>query len=225
MRPRFFIFLISTLFGPLAWGQNIDSVVLPAKTEIFVTLQRTLNTRTLAAGDRFYGQVSVPVTANDRIIIPVGSSIIGHVDTSRRPGHLKGQGELMLEFDSIILPDGTTREIQAVVQSVENYATSGISSTEGGIVAEGSQGRETAATAAGTAVKGAVVGAIADRSVKGAGIGGLIGAAGGAIIGVFKRGKDVELHKGDSVTIQLTEAVRFVKPQPAPEGERLNSSP
>ena len=203
------------------FGQGIDSVVIPAKTEIFVTLQRSLSTKTTSSGDRFFGQVAVPVAIDDKVIIPIGSSIIGHVDASRRSAHLKGQAALTLKFDSIVLPDGTTRQLQAVVQSAENYPSTPISQTEGTVVAQGSPGKETAGEAAGGAVKGATVGAIAGRSLKGAGIGAVIGAAGGAILGVFKKGPEVVLQKGDSVTIVLTDAVRFVKPQPAPEGVKL----
>ena len=61
----------------------------------------------------------MPVTANDQIAIPVGSYVIGHVLAANEPGYLKGGAELLLAFDSIILPDGTTRQIEAVVQSAE----------------------------------------------------------------------------------------------------------
>ncbi|MBI4455483.1 MAG: hypothetical protein HY644_06250 [Acidobacteria bacterium] len=219
MKIRFLVALLLPLLVDPLFGQDLDSVVIPAKTEIFVTLQRTLSTRTASLGDRFYGTVSVPVTLNDKIIIPVGSWILGHVDWSKKPGRLKGKAEIELKFDNVVLPDGRTREIRAAVQSAENYSTSQISKSEGAVVAEGGQGKETAEGAAKGAVTGAVVGAVAGRSLKGAGVGGLAGAAAGVVVGIFKRGKDVELRKGDTVTIQLTEAVRFVKPQTIPDRE------
>jgi len=64
--------------------------VIPAKTEIFVTLQRNVNTKSAYLGERFYGQVSVPVTMNDTIIIPVGSTIWARGE-ERRPGLVKGR--------------------------------------------------------------------------------------------------------------------------------------
>ena len=200
---------------------DVDKVVIPAKTEIFMTLQRSLNTKTASTGDRFYGEVSVPVTINDEIVIPVGTTVIGHVESLRRPGHLKGKGQIDLKFDSMIFPDGVTRDMRAIVQSTENYSTERVAKSEGTVVAGSSQGGETAEAAAKGGVTGATVGAIAGRSLKGAGVGGMVGAAGGAVLGVFKRGKDVEFRRGDSITIQLTDSVRLVKAEPPAQGEKL----
>lgn len=219
MKKLFWILLLSTA---ALRAQDIDSVVIPAKTEIFVTLERSLTTRAASVGDSFYGRVAVPVTMNDKIIIPVGSTIIGHVDSSKKPGYLKGKAQLQLTFDRVILLSGVTRDIRAVVQSAENYSSGRTSQTEGTLVAEGSQGKEVASGATNGGVSGAVVGAIAGRSLKGAGVGGAVGAAAGGVIGLFKRGQDVVLHKGDSVTIQLTDSVQFVKPEPIPQGRRLD---
>jgi hypothetical protein len=186
--PWILFWAITPLFG-----QDIDSVVIPAKSEIFVTLQRSLSTRAASSGDSFYGQVAVPVTVDDKIIIPVGTTIIGHVDNSKKPGYLKGKAQLQLTFDKVILPNGITREIRAVLQSAENYSTKGVSQTEGTLVADGSQSKEVASGATGGAVTGAVVGGI-HGGLKGAGVGGMVGAAAGGVIGLFKRGQDVALH-------------------------------
>lgn len=203
-----------------AVAQSIDDVIIPGKTEIFITLGRTISTKTASTGDKFYGQVAVPVTLNDQIIIPTGTYIIGYVDTTKKPGYVKGKAQLELKFDSIILPDGTTRQIEAIVQSAEGYENSP-TGEEGKIAASGSQSKETTAGAAGGAVSGAVIGGIATRSWKGMGVGSAVGAAGGAVLGVFKRGEDVVLRKGTSITVQLHEAIRFVKPQPRNPGTRL----
>lgn len=218
MVQRFLIFWLAGS-GWLA-AQSIDEVVIPRRTDIFIELQRAINTRVAATGDKFYGQVSVPVTANDQIVIPVGSYIIGHVEASQQPGRLKGKAELLLKFDTLILPDGTTRQMRAVVDSAEDYETD-YEGEEGRLRAPGSQGSETAAGAAGGAVTGAIigttVGAARGRTKKGLATGTVIGAAGGALLGVFQRGKDVVLPRGSTLTIQLEEDIGFVKPPPPPE--------
>ena len=223
MGKLFLTSVVGSLLCVLSFGQDIDSVVIPAKTEIFVTIQRGLSTKNVGSGDRFYAEVAVPVSINDTIVIPVGTSVIGHVDLTRRAGRVKGQSELTLKFESVVLPDGRTREIQAIVQSAENYPSTPITRSEGTVVAPGSPGEEVGKPAGEGAIKGATVGAIAGRNIKGAGIGAAIGAAGGAILGIFKRGPDVELRKGDSVSIVLTDSVRFVKPEPALTGERIEN--
>ena len=212
--------LLPVLAVAALMGQSIDEVMIPGKTEIFITLERTINTKTASSGDKFYGRVAVPVTHNDRIVIPAGTYIIGHVDTTKKPGYVKGKAQIELKFDTVILPDGTTRQIEAVVQSAEGYENAQ-TGEEGKIEASGSQGKETAGSAAGGAVTGAVLGGVATRSWKGMGVGTAVGAAGGAILGVFKKGEDVVLQKGTSITVQLNENIRFVKPQPPNPGTRL----
>ena len=58
-------------------GQNLDDLVIAEKTEIFLTLQRTISTQTIQSGDKFFGLIAVPVTYEDQIVIPVGSHVIG----------------------------------------------------------------------------------------------------------------------------------------------------
>lgn len=210
MKYAFLSWLLLT--GSFLPQQLIDSVTIPAKTEIFVTLDRTINTKSAQAGDRFHGRVAVPITQNDQIVIPEGTYVIGFVDFAKKPGRLKGKGELRLRFDTVILEDGTTRKIQAVLQSAEEQRNK--PGTEDGTLESsgGSQSADAAGGAAGGAVTGGVVGGLGAGSWKGAGVGSAIGAATGALIGALKKGNQVVLPKGTSLTIQLENDVRFVKP-------------
>ena len=214
---RLVVFL--TAFSCLL-GQTLDDLVIPEKTEIFLTLQRTISTKTTQSGDKFYGQIAVPVTYDDQIVIPVGSYLIGHVEIAEAPGHLKGQAELILGFDAIILPDGTTRNIEAIVQSAEGARTTS-SDEEGRLTASGDQGKATAAGATGGAIAGGTIGAISDRSFKGMGVGAAIGSGVGALLGLFKKGDDIVLEKGTTLVIQLRDDIRFVQPRPPARGTPL----
>jgi hypothetical protein len=199
-------------------GQTIDDLVIPRKTEIFITLERSINTRTAAAGDKFYGRIAVPVTQNDRIVVPVGSYIIGHVDAAREAGRVKGRASLALKFDTVILPDGTTREIRAVLSSAEGYETAP-PSEEGKLEGEGVQAEDVAKGAVTGASVGTTVGVIGTRSWKGAGIGAGAGAATGAIIGALKKNQEVNLPRGSSITVVLDTDIKFVRPTPDRQGE------
>jgi len=205
---------ILILSGASSLAQTLDEAVVPRKTEIFVKIQRSLNTRTARTGDRFHGQVEVPVTLEDQIIIPEGSFIIGHVDVSRSGGRVKGKAEMRLLFDTVILPDGTTRDIRAVLSSAEGQTLSP-TGEDGTLQGQGGQAGEAAGTATKGAVPGAGIGAIAG-GWKGAGIGAAAGAATGALVGLLKHGKPVELPRGTSITIQLEDDIQFVKPSPRP---------
>ena len=201
------------LLSPTALAQEaIDAVTIPGKTEIFVTLDRTINTKSAQIGDRFHGRVAVPITLDDQIVIPYGSYIIGFVDFAKQPGRLKGKGELRLRFDTVILPSGTTRKIRAVVQSAEEQKSKP-GSEDGTLQSSGgSQAGQAGEGAAKGGATGGVIGGVSARSWKGLGVGSAIGAATGALIGVFKKGDQVVLPKGTSLTIQLESDVRFVKP-------------
>jgi hypothetical protein len=197
---------------------DLDTVIIPRKTDLYLELKKGINSRTARQGDKFSALVEVPVTVNDSIVIPVGSYVLGHVVRSKGSGYVKGKAELLLGFDTVILPDGTTRQIRAVVDSAENYTTQD-EREEGTLQASGSQAQEVgigAVSGAATgAITGATIGVFRGETLKGAGIGAAVGAAGGAVISLLKKGEEVELPKGSSLTIQLQDAIRFVKP-PAP---------
>jgi len=191
-------------------AQSLEDAVVPRKTEIFVRIQRSLNSKTARTGDRFHGQVEVPVTVEDRIIIPKGSFILGHVDVSQAAGRIQGTSQMRLLFDTVILPSGTTRSIQARLSAAEGQKLDD-AREDGTMQGQGSQGSDTVGTATKGALPGAGVGAIAG-GWKGAGIGAAAGAATGALIGLLKKGKHVELPRGTSITIQLEDDIVFVKP-------------
>ena len=88
--------LLASLMMASLWGQSLDDVVIPRKTEVFFTLERSVSTKTARSGDKFFGHISVPVTQDDQIVIPVGSYLIGHVEASSEPGYVKGKGQIRL---------------------------------------------------------------------------------------------------------------------------------
>lgn len=202
-------------------AQTIDDLTIPRKTEIFITLERSISTRTATSGDKFFGKIAVPLTSNDKIIVPVGSFIIGHVDTSKEAPRLRGKAELGLKFDTIILPDGTTREIQAILGSAEGYETAA-PDEEGKVSASGGQAETVGKGALAGGSIGMLGGGLANRgSWKGVVIGGGAGAATGAIVGALMKNKEVDLPRGSSITVILDNDIRFTKPAPPPQGKPL----
>ncbi len=150
-----------------------EEIVIPGKTNLFVTLQTGVSTETARPGDRFHARLAVPITWDDQIVIPVGSYLIGQVDEVTRPGRLKGKGEIVLSFDTIIFPSGVTRRLEARAEQAEGYV-SGSGAKEGKITTTSKQADDVLTWGTFGAAAGAGIGAIADRSLEGAGIGGAI---------------------------------------------------
>jgi hypothetical protein len=113
------------------------------------------------------------------------------------------------------------------VQSAEGYE-SNPESEDGELVAGGNQGEEVAVGATTGAVIGLITAGTATvfshghpRAFE---IGPGIGAAGGALLALLKKGDEVELRRGTSLTIQLQDEVEFVKPQAKSRNQRLDSN-
>src|SRR5215471_571166 len=104
--------LLSQELGPKSL--NIDSrevgqpIVVPAGTVIPVTLISRIDSKNARDGDGIYGKTAFPITVENMIVIPEGSSVRGKITAVKRPGRVTGKAELTLTFQTLILPNGTT---------------------------------------------------------------------------------------------------------------------
>src|SRR5579862_2023767 len=87
-------------------AQEPAAYVVASGTRIPLGLINTVTTKNAAEGDRVYLETVFPILANGRIVIPPGSYVAGTVTEVKRPGRVKGRGELYLRFDSLTLPNG-----------------------------------------------------------------------------------------------------------------------
>lgn len=182
-------------------GADSTKIVVPADTTIPLELKNALSSRTAYVGQAVYCETTYPVTVGNRIVIPVGSYVKGAITQVVRPGRVKGKAQLGLRFDSLTLPDGTTRSLRATLSGYAGNGKQGFSRDEGKIQGESSKGQDVG-TVAQTAGEGAIIGAIAGRSVKGAGIGGGAGSLGGLIWVLATRGKEIVIPERTSLELQ-----------------------
>jgi len=175
------------------------AVVVPAGTVIPITLTSRVSTKDSRDGDGIYGKTTFPITINNKIVIPEGSYVRGKISEIRRPGRVKGKGELALNFQTLVLPSGVTIPIYT---SLGGTGGAGERKGEATVQGEGSKG-EDAKTVERTTVEGAGIGAIGARTVKGAGVGGAGGAAAGAAAVLLTRGQDLVLGPGTTLEIVL----------------------
>lgn len=168
-------------------------------TKIGVILENGISTSNAKAGDSVYFRTSFPITVNNKVVLPVGSYLRGELTEAKRPGRIKGKGEIRLKLNTLILPNGYTVDLNAAPHSTD--AANEKTDSEGKITGPGGKGKD-AATIATTTVAGAGIGAIADGG-KGAGI----GAGAGGLIGLaavlLSRGPEAQLPRGSSMDLVL----------------------
>jgi len=184
-------------------------ITVPAGTHIPLSLINSLNTKSSGEGDRVYLQTSFPITVEGRIVIPRGSFVSGTVTEVKRPGKLKGKGEIFLRFDSLTLPNGVTRDFRARVGGSD---TGDFDRDEGKIRGEGDKtgdARRVAETTAAGAGVGGIAGAAAGHAGMGAGVGAAAGAAAGLASVLLSRGPDLILPKGTSFEMVLDRGLKY----------------
>jgi len=181
-------------------------------THIPLSLINSVSTKNSIVGDRVYLETVFPILVDGKIVIPPGSYVAGTITDVQRPGKMKGRGEFHLRFDSLTLPNGTTRDFRARVSGIDGRASEELDRKEGTIKSEGNKGGD-ARTVGETAAAGASVGALAGGLSGGAGMGAGIGAAAGAAAGLvgvlFTRGPEAVLAKGTTLEMVLDRPVQF----------------
>src|ERR1700751_4558960 len=184
--------------APRAAG-NGQTITVPAGTRLGVTLENGISTNSAKPGDSVYFRTSFPVTMNNKVVIPVGSYLRGEVTDSKRPGRVKGKGELRIRLNTLILPNGYTVDLNAEPHSTDAGGTK--PDSEGKIPGPGGKGKDAETVAAPTAT-GAGIGAIAAGG-KGAGIGAGIGGVAGLAAVLLSRGPEAQLPRGSSMDLVL----------------------
>ncbi len=205
-------------FSAFAFGQDEPKPMakvysLDAGTKIPLGLLNSVSTKHSVEGDRVYLETVFPVMSGGRIVIPVGSHVAGTVTSVKKPGRVKGRGELYVRFDSLILPNGVVRDFRSRMGTMDGRATEEFDRAEGKIKSEGNKGGDVSTIATGATV-GAGVGSIAGAASRGSGLAGAgIGAAAGAAVGLvgvlMTRGPDAVLAKGSTVEMVLDRKIEF----------------
>lgn len=193
---------------PPAEAAPVPGYVVKSRTRIPLVLVNSVSTKNTEVGDHVYLQTSFPIAVNNRIVIPEGSYVTGTVTQVKRPGMVKGRGELYVRFDTLMLRNGVQRDFRGTVSAVDGSQTD-IAENEGRVEADSSKGQD-AGTVYDVGATGAVIGAGAGGGM-GAGIGAGIGAAAGMAAVLLTRGKEVMLLRGTSLEMQLDRDLSFSK--------------
>ncbi|HYL68717.1 MAG TPA: hypothetical protein VEX69_06100 [Candidatus Limnocylindria bacterium] len=164
-------------------------IVIESGTVLDVTLDQSVSSKTNNQGDHFNASLAAPVTAGEKVVLPVGTKVDGEVTLAHSAGRFKGNAALGLALDSITV-NGKTYPIQAT--SVEQSGKG--------------RGKRTAVGAGGGAVLGALVGALAGGG-KGAAIGAAAGAGAGTAGAAYTGKRDIDFPAETRLSFKLTQPV------------------
>lgn len=186
-------------------------LVIPAGTRIPLTLRNAVDTKHSHEGDHIYLQTAMPTAANDRIVIPQGSFVNGTLTLSKPAGKVKGKGELFIRFDTLVLPNGVTRDFRSRLGSADANARGNVDS-EGKVTGERDSRGDTRTVATGAGVGtavGGVAGAAAGHPLGGLGIGAVAGAGAGLASVLLSKRPDVVLPQGTTLEMILDRDLRY----------------
>jgi hypothetical protein len=225
MTPAIVCIFALLVSGTGAFAQNGDSApntgaaieppsvyTVQAGTRIPLGLINSVSTKHSAAGDRIYLETVFPIVIDSHIVIPPGSYVTGTVTEVKRPGRVKGRGELYVRFDSITLPNGVTRDFRSRIGSVDARGDERLDKKEGEIQGDSNKGGDVRTVGEGAAAGagiGAIVGSTAGHAGMGAGVGAAAGAAAGLAGVLLTRGPEAVLAKGSTIEMVLDRPLTF----------------
>jgi len=200
--------------APLVAHAKPTRYEVPQGTHIPLVLINSVSTKQSIEGDRIYLSTVFPIMSDGRVVIPPGSYVAGTLTRVKRPGRVKGRGELFLRFDSLTLPNGVMRDFRSRVGSIDGETAAELDRGEGKLSSEGNKSGD-AQTVGEAAATGASVGVIAGGAAGSYGMGAGIGAAAGAAAGIMgvllSRGPEVTLAKGSTLEMVLDRPLSFVQ--------------
>ncbi|MGH9678706.1 MAG: hypothetical protein ACRD4Y_02020 [Candidatus Acidiferrales bacterium] len=161
------------------------SISVDAGTEIVVTADQSVSSKTSNSGDHFDVSVAEPVVVGNKVVIPKGSTGTGTVTDAKSAGKFKGNAEISVTLSSLNI-NGEDYEVR----------TSEVTEASKG------RGKRTAVGAGGGAVVGALIGALAGGG-KGAAIGAGAGAGAGTAGAAFTGKRDITIPAERRLTFRL----------------------
>ncbi len=178
------------------------SFIIPNNTRMTATLNTALSTRNVRDSDQFSMTVTSPNEYN-------GAVITGTV-SGDKSGVVSGRANMSLNFDTILLRNGSTYKFAGIVDEVRSSNGDTINVNNEGTVRDSNQTTKTVTRAGIGAALGAIIGAIAGGG-QGAAIGAGVGAGAGAGTVILQGRDNLELGIGSTFTITATAPAGYTR--------------
>src|SRR4051812_11088379 len=172
---------------------------LPAGTALNVKLESTLATFTSKSGEAFSGRVTQPVTMDGKVVIPVGTTVLGRVTRVSEPRRIAGKPTIGITPETVVLPNGERYALNATLVDTSLRAGTDVND-EGQFKGAGHDTKDLMEIGAGTG-GGMLIGGMAAGG-KGVLIGGAIGATATVTHWLSKR-RSAMLAPGTELVMEL----------------------
>jgi hypothetical protein len=173
---------------------------IPQGSHLLLRMVNSVNTRTAQEGDFVYLRTSSPISIDGEIVVPVESYVQGVVLHSKKSGRVVGRAEIAIRIETLTLPSGKVYHMNPHLASVDSEETGQKVNSAETIKQSGGKEQDAGRIAI-LAGSGAAIGGLADRTIKGAGIGAGAGSAVGLATVLLTRGKEVSLKQGATLDV------------------------
>jgi type IV secretion system protein VirB10 len=187
----------------------LPAAEIPQGSHVLLRMVNSVNTRTAQEGDYVYLRTSSPITVDGQIIVPTESYVQGIVSHAKKSGRVVGRAEIAIRIETLTLPGGRVYKVNPHLASVDSNETEQKVNSRENEVKQGGGKAQDAGQIAILAGSGAAIGGIADRGVKGAGIGAGVGTAVGLATVLMTRGKEVDLKQGTTLDVVFDRRVNL----------------
>lgn len=186
-----------------------------AGTHILMTMRNSVSTKSAQVGDRVYAKTAFPIIIDQHIVIPEGSYVNGTVtEVERAKRMFRGKAHIEVRFDSLILPNGITRDFRSDIGALDGRSNEKLDRENGKVEAPSDKGKAAKAIATGAAAGaglGTLVGIGSGHTLSGLGVGSAAGAAAGVAMVAFSRGADADLTEGSNIEMVTDRTVEFTQ--------------
>ncbi len=102
--------------------ETSEMLTVPSETQVSVQMLSGIHTRLNQPQDLITARLIQPVYVNGRVALPSGSILDGHITTIQNADMAHRPARLRLRFDKIVLPDGQSQPIAAVLAKMDKSA-------------------------------------------------------------------------------------------------------
>jgi outer membrane lipoprotein SlyB len=192
-RTKIFNFILILFFVSSISAQRSDSIyVLQRGTKIRAKMDNEINSKVSSVNDTFTVTVSKPVVVRETEVLPIGTVIEGRITEVKRASIGGADGNFVVVFETMRLPNGAKRDIEAGLVDFEEPKKSNVV-------------RNLLSIFGGAGI-GALIGAASGKE-NGALIGAGIGAGAGTSAAVLQKGREARIKSDEEIEIRLNKDV------------------